>query len=141
MEQLILFIIIALIGAFLKNRGENQEDTPKIPNEKPDRPEAPNTRKRFEDYAKEIYKDLQPQEQTRPFRDQKIEAKPKHSEQRPQQVVRVQPAVEQAPTGRFSTVKQKKVERETNVYPKDQQELLRSIVVSEIMGPPKSKRR
>lgn len=160
MEQIIIFIIMGLIAVFFKNKSDQDKKEPRKPFSSPTK--NGQTSKRLEDYSKEIFGDFRETENKRSEQRQStttpvfetietyksLEPKRKREQRKIEEIsieVKEVPAVpNQSKTGRFSTHNKgnapiRKVRNE-QLLPQDESELLRAIVFSEIIGPPKSKR-
>lgn len=166
MEQLIIFIILALVGSFFKGKKKEPE---KGPQPKPftatgGAPEGPTAK------LKEMYRELQKEMAG-------AEAEPPSRQlpkQQQQATVTIPPALEVAPPARPTADRKERANSSSNrrierpdssvnrhsgrlsahggqlptvsarqshdLMPKNQEDLLKGIVFSEIFGPPKSKR-
>ena len=145
MEALIFGLIVMAIGAFFNNKkGDGEANAPQQ-RRTPARESGQRTLKRAEDYAKEIYGDLQTQMKQQPERTQQVKrAAEKAAERLPVQKVQRQ-AKEMASPGRLSAHNaiplspQKEKSRE-DLLPLDAEDMQRGIILAEILMPPKSKR-
>lgn len=145
MEALIFGLIAMAIGAFLN--GKKNEGDSDAPEER--RPSARNagqrTFKRAEDYAKEVYGELQTQMKQQPEKTEQMKrAAEKAVERLPVQKVQRQ-AKEMASPGRLSAhnpvpLTNLKEENKESLLPLDAEEVKRGILLAEILMPPKSKR-
>ena len=159
MEAIILLIVSAIISAFLKDK--NSKDK-KAPNKGPvQRPQHSEHRKpmqqrtgqtrSLEDYAKEVFRDLE----------NKFGEQPKAEVEKAKEIIeeKVAPILEQSSlsegTRSFESSRstrpamsrgaeiQKKVKQTDNKtfnFPQTKNQLAQSIIMAEILGPPKSKR-
>jgi gas vesicle protein len=135
---LIGFIVMAL--AALLGRKKTDEDSARP--EKPLQPTRQRSLKRAEDYAKEIYGELQAQ----------IEQQPDNTKQmvrKVQETIDNAPYREPKPTGaasRHSARKPRAVDQakagpnKNNLFPLETEDIQKSIILAEILMPPKSKR-
>ncbi|TWT09093.1 hypothetical protein [Planomicrobium sp. CPCC 101079] len=148
MEGLIIgFIVMAIAAIF--NRKNTDEETAKPKNTAPANRQR--TVKRAEDYAKEIYGELQTQVKERPERTRQIAKKAEEtvasSRTRNPESKREVPV--RAATGRLTADQTRpSLGADTrsrtaadNVFPLEKEDLKKSIILSEILMPPKSKRR
>lgn len=158
MEQLIIFIIMLVLGSLF---GKKTKEPPKR-TERPPAPQPKQGQKTFKDLSKDIFqeiqkefqemqKDLQPQEAPQPEKLPKIEIP-----QQPEPVAKPVPKAVQRPerpstdrsrqgsAARERVIAQQKSDDpfeigKEELLPTDQRELLKGIIFSEILGPPKSK--
>ena len=159
MEGFIFAMIVMALGAFFGNKkGEDKKDprSPKIPQARQNqaREAGQKTFKRVEDYAKEIYGDLQTQMKAQPEKAQEIQ-------RRAEQVIDRTPLREtrkefqkeikkeikdRQPTGRLSAhqnnrpavvADEKKTE---DIFPLGANDIQKGIILAEVLMPPKSKR-
>ncbi|MCZ8536073.1 hypothetical protein M9R32_02555 [Paenisporosarcina quisquiliarum] len=148
MEPIIFAIIAFVISAIFKRKNASDDGG----QTKPFLPQSPNQQsmKKLEDYAKEIYGDVQKQISERQT---KTPSKPEVMYQMKQVKEKVLPAKEQmkeaprtsARQGRLSLHQTKEKNRIQNTdsssfVPSSEKELLQAIIFSEILAPPKSKR-
>ncbi|MCP2034987.1 hypothetical protein L1279_001974 [Planomicrobium sp. HSC-17F08] len=145
MEALIFGLIVMAIGAFFNNKkGEGDNDAPQQ-RRTPARETGQRTLKRAEDYAKEIYGDLQTQMKQQPERTQQVKrAAEKAAERLPVQKTQRQ-AKEMASPGRLSAhnpvpLSTKNETGREDLLPLDAEDVQRGIILAEILMPPKSKR-
>ena len=142
MELIILAVIGLIFNLVTKGKGGDNKSKPFM-----ERPLNQQPKKRIEDYAKEVYKDVQKQiaeKQTIP----RGKAVGTSSERKLEKMARAEISkVEEAPkrTGRLSVhnptaeVREKKAST-PSLLPKTGNDLIQAIVFSEILAPPKSKR-
>lgn len=145
MEALIFGLIAMAFGAFFNNKkGKDGEDAPQKQKTSA-RKTGQRTFKRAEDYAKEIYGDLQSQMKQQPERTQQVKrAAEKAAERLPVQKTQRQ-AREAASPGRLSAhnavpLNARKENDRENLLPLDAEDVQRGIILAEILMPPKSKR-
>lgn len=145
---------MAILSLLFKSKSDNNKKNPSKPfTERPMSEQNP--KKRLEDYAKEIFGEFQNVDEDRPIRRQPqptpVAPQPVRStmvekqthKERPKKVVVEVP--KEKSTGRFSTHNKKPNQpvvkvKNHSLLPQDDQELLRAIIFSEVIGPPKSKR-
>lgn len=159
MEVIILFIISAIISAFFKDKKQGNKEAPnKGPIQRHQNSEhrQPMPRKTgqsrsLEDYAKEVFRDLE----------SKFGEQPKVEVEKAKEIIKetVAPTYERdtlsegtrnfensrstRPAMSRGTETQKKVkqtDKSTFNFPKTKNQLAQSIIMAEILGPPKSKR-
>lgn len=163
MEQLIFFIIIAIVGSlFNKSKNKEQKQMPSFDKEaRPQSPVFTNTEEQrpqrptmntqtFEDFARKYYsQDEQPEKYIRKERVQPV--KMEVVEQTPSHIA--QPLIpndsdnrktERLSLGRM-TAGQKEVHvasaNQTFELPTSKQALMQAVVMAEVLGPPKAKRK
>lgn len=157
MEPLIFALIIMAIGAFFNNK---KSDAGKEVPKRPDRPEGNTQQKRFnrvEDYAKEIYGELQTKVNENPDRRDQVNRKIEEVVERaprnkPDRQIAEQAAKEAAKKpaaskpGRLSAhqtrpvVQKAEPEKNDELLPLSNDDVQRGIIMAEILMPPKSKR-
>lgn len=170
MEPLIMMLIIMAISAlFSKNKKPDQSQQAKrqqVPRtQKPAQQQATTSSqrsfKRIEDYAKEIYSEMQAQvednpkraQQAREVKEQAQRVKTRATEemakraQAPRQATRPAPAAEpKSRPGRLSIYQDEPLKREEkvlddhNLLPLTEEDLRKGIIMAEILLPPKAKR-
>ena len=142
MEIIILAVIAFIFNLVTKGKGGDNKSKPFM-----ERPLNQQPKKRIEDYAKEVYQDVQKQiaeKQTNP-RGKVVDTM---SERKLEKMARAEISkVEEAPkrSGRLSVHNPTAVVREKkasthSLLPKTGNDLIQAIVFSEILAPPKSKR-
>ena len=142
MELIILAVIGLIFNLVTKGKGGDNKSKPFM-----ERPLNQQPKKRIEDYAKEVYQDVQKQiaeKQTNP-RGKVVDTT---SERKLEKMARAEISkVEEAPkrSGRLSVHNPTAVVREKkasthSLLPKTGNDLIQAIVFSEILAPPKSKR-
>lgn len=154
MESLIPFIIMLLVGSLFSSKKKNASEEPK--KAKPfttanDRHDGPV--KKLKEMSKDIYKEIQKEleesndqphtmpERTIPKPEVKV---------RPERIEVSIPRVETTKPSRVSrssrheqkevVKKQRKIVPQTNIMPKTPDDIMKGVIFSEILGPPKSKR-
>ena len=164
MEALIFGLVIMAISAFFnKNKKDSADDVPKRPvptrsSTGDDRRSGQKTFKRVEDYAKEIYGELQKQQTQRPERTQQVKKQVEEVVNRTplrearQEVQRrvssreVQDEIEdRITTGGLRSVRNQpsvaqKEKDADDFLPLTDEDVRRGIIMAEILMPPKSKR-
>ncbi|TWT26187.1 hypothetical protein [Planomicrobium sp. CPCC 101110] len=145
MEGLIIGLIVMAFAALFNKKNAEEETA------KPTKP-APMTRqqtvKRAEDYAKQVYGELQTQRKERPERAKQVARKAEEAVTGPRtrnpEPNRERPVREAA--GRLSGGQNRPAldseprKAEDNMFPLEKKDLKKSIILSEILMPPKSKR-
>ncbi|MDN7245799.1 hypothetical protein [Planococcus shenhongbingii] len=145
MEALIFGLIVMAIGAFFNNKkGAGDSDAP-AKRKVPGREAGQRTFKRAEDYAKEIYGELQTQMNDHPERAQQVKhAVEKAAEKAPVKKAQKQ-AKEMMSPGRLSAHNPQPLAKEKEsgseeLLPLDANDVQRGIILAEILSPPKSRR-
>lgn len=145
MEQLIIFIIIGIVSALFGKKKTDQKNAPKpVQKAPPQKPFAENPFKNLGELAKEFKQEQQAEIERRTI-------VPKPEPVQPVKVEKVQREVHRdqgAPrsSGRLSVHQGNKPTLHAtkpamaSVLPETKDELVRAIVLSEILAPPKSKR-
>lgn len=136
MEALIMMIILGLISSFFNKKEAPKKKRPAMPpfNNPPAAPSAEQTNrpKSLEDFANEIFGQL----------NDKTKAAP--PVQAPVEVVPAAPPVVQERTSRPPLEERplvKKLKQESiQVVPKNQQQVMQAVVMAEVLGKPKAKR-
>lgn len=163
MEGLIFALVLMAIASFFnKKKGEEGDDQqgPERPagpqkatnQQRPQRQASPNRNtgqggafKKFEDYAKEIYGELQSQMNENPERKEQAKKKLEQAAQHIPKREVVQPVPERD-TGRLSAHKsrqalqEKKTVLKDELFPLEAEDIQKGIIMAEILMPPKSKR-
>ena len=159
MEPLIFGLIVMAIGAFFKNKKDEEDDgeisqTPRPTMDKRGRQvgqakqSGQRTFKRVEDYAKEIYGELQTQMKENPERTKKAMDRVEQTiDQTPLREAR-QSLQTRSSEGRLSAhqkqaapVARQAARDSEDLFPLDSNDIQRGIILAEILMPPKSKRR
>lgn len=160
MESLIIFVVITILGMLFKGKQpeKNEKPAPRQPSSQPNRPD---TMRKLKDLSQEMVKELQrefqtevdepPSRQTPPIRQETPAAskpvipKPVKSEQLlpKERPVFDRNVPRESSRGRLSAHQGKHVWNEQfkqpDMIPKDEQDLIKGIIFSEILGPPKAK--
>lgn len=164
MEGLIFALVLMAIASFFnKKKGEEGEDQkrpgrpagPQQPanQQRPQRQASPNRNagqgafKRVEDYAREMYGELQAQMNENPERTEQAKKKLEQAKQHlpNREAVEAAPAPERD-TGRLSAhrsrqqVQEKKTVLKDELFPLEAEDIQKGIIMAEILMPPKSKR-
>ncbi|MGI2326545.1 hypothetical protein [Planococcus sp. YIM B11945] len=150
MEGFIIALIVMAVGAMFgqKKKEEAPAKKPARPQETRSQPGASRQRnyKRVEDYAKEIYGELQNQMKDQPERTEQVKqvvqkaAKAASSRETRQEVQ------EREGTGRLSAHQNRPLVRNEQpasgdkLFPLDKNDISKGIILAEILMPPKSKR-
>ncbi|ETT82343.1 hypothetical protein MKZ08_06240 [Viridibacillus sp. FSL R5-0477] len=159
MEVIILFIISAIISAFFKDKKSGNKQAPnKGPVQRSQHsehrkpmPQRTGQTRSLEDYAKEVFRDLE----------NKFGEQPKAEVEKAKEIIeeKVAPILERSSVsegtrsfensrstrpamsrGAEIQKKVKQTENSTFNFPKTKNQLAQSIIMAEILGPPKSKR-
>ncbi|MEK4486513.1 hypothetical protein MHH81_13110 [Psychrobacillus sp. FSL H8-0484] len=151
MESLIIFAVIGIISALFGKKKQEQKPAPKPFTATPQRkPIADNPFKNLGDLAKEFKREQQAEmERKRPVLKEKPVAKPvviaPNTVERPQREVSRDQGVART-SGRLSVHQENKASLNSgkpivhSILPNTKDELVRAIIFSEILAPPKSKR-
>lgn len=160
MEGLIIVIVISIISALFGKNSKKEQPEKQMPSfGQQKNPEKSNpgqnhqkpVAKSLEDFANEIFGQLnEKKEQVKPKVERKrpVMQKPKAVVIQPEaEVQRVNTSIESNRSNRPPlaerpvSVKVKALEKTANFVPKSRQDLIQGIVMAEILGPPKAKRK
>lgn len=164
MEALIFGLVIMAISAFFsKNKKDSADDSPARPVSTPkstgrDNRSGQSTFKRVEDYAKEIYGELQNQKNQQPERAEQVKKKAEEAVKRApvreaRQEVQRRVSSRNAPSGIQDRISGSELrvlqneptapqveKRNDELLPLSDEDVRRGIIMAEILMPPKSKR-
>lgn len=153
MEGIAIFIVMMILGSLFKGKKEPEEKPSKTKPFMPQQsqPKQQTPLKKLREASEEMFKEIQ-QEIRRETEQQKkaIDQHPVHSVPVQSQVKSTPIKVEQT-ASRKESIKSRKTTRkkieqpqtaitQTDLLPRNEEDLMKGIIFSEILGPPKSKR-